>query len=199
MPSSRDTKPTLTCRATRQSRLRAHIGRRAGRTRPSGGQRENSAGSRAGIARHSSGGRVIRSRGVTQFLIFSSSLLSFPLNLFNPAPSLSSGVILPSCSAERSAIMNLARQLTRGTPRSANGLFRTVSLQSSAANRLWQRTYSVKLEATTDPRLPGLDPSKLTITKTTTPKEPLPPQELVFGKTFTGEILCQCIAHRYGS
>ncbi|KAL2223478.1 cytosolic branched-chain amino acid aminotransferase [Thermoascus aurantiacus ATCC 26904] len=85
--------------------------------------------------------------------------------------------------------MSLARQLTRGTPRSANGLFRTVSLQSSAANRLWQRTYSVKLEATTDPRLPGLDPSKLTITKTTTPKEPLPPQELVFGKTFTDHML----------
>ncbi|KAL2000151.1 hypothetical protein VTN02DRAFT_3490 [Thermoascus thermophilus] len=83
--------------------------------------------------------------------------------------------------------MRLARQLTRGVPRSANGLSRTVSLQSAAANRLWQRTYSVKSGA--DSQLPGIDASKLTVTKTTTPKEPLPPQELVFGKTFTDHML----------
>ncbi|KAL2013754.1 hypothetical protein VTN00DRAFT_1279 [Thermoascus crustaceus] len=83
--------------------------------------------------------------------------------------------------------MRLVRQLARGVPRSTNRLSRTVSLQSAAANRLWQRTYSVKPGV--DSQLPGLDASKLTITKTTTPKEPLPPQELVFGKTFTDHML----------
>jgi len=32
-----------------------------------------------------------------------------------------------------------------------------------------------------------IDPSKLTITSTTTPKSLLPPEELIFGRNFTGE------------
>jgi len=31
-----------------------------------------------------------------------------------------------------------------------------------------------------------IDPSKLTITKTATPKTLLPPEELIFGRNFTG-------------
>ncbi|GMG55655.1 unnamed protein product [Ambrosiozyma monospora] len=38
-------------------------------------------------------------------------------------------------------------------------------------------------------QLAGLDASKLTITKTTTPKERLPNEQLVFGKTFTDHML----------
>lgn len=37
-----------------------------------------------------------------------------------------------------------------------------------------------------DPKLAGLDPSKLEITKTITPKQRVPNQDLVFGRTFTG-------------
>ena len=44
-------------------------------------------------------------------------------------------------------------------------------------------------------QLPGLDPSKLTITKTTTPKELMDSKDLVFGKNFTGgtAVLMQTI------
>lgn len=53
-----------------------------------------------------------------------------------------------------------------------------------APSRLWQRNFSVSAAAAS--QLQGLDASKLTLTKTTTPKELTSPQDLVFGKTFTG-------------
>jgi branched-chain amino acid aminotransferase len=37
--------------------------------------------------------------------------------------------------------------------------------------------------------LQGIDPSKLTITKTTTPASLVDPKQLVFGRTFTGTYL----------
>lgn len=58
--------------------------------------------------------------------------------------------------------------------------------QRCATSQLWQRSYS---NHTSDRNagLPVLDPSKLSITKTTTPKELIPPQDLVFGRNFSGE------------
>jgi len=52
----------------------------------------------------------------------------------------------------------------------------------------WQasRTYSIKAEAASATQLHALDASKVTIQKSTTPKELLAPNELVFGRTFTG-------------
>jgi branched-chain amino acid aminotransferase len=85
--------------------------------------------------------------------------------------------------------MRVSRQLARNAVLRASSSPITVSLQSSAANRLWQRSYSIKPVTKATPQLPGLDSSKLTITKTTTPKELIPPEQLVFGKTFTGEEL----------
>jgi branched-chain amino acid aminotransferase len=38
-------------------------------------------------------------------------------------------------------------------------------------------------------KLPGLDSSKLSVTATITPKELVPPEELIFGRTFTGRAL----------
>jgi hypothetical protein len=35
-------------------------------------------------------------------------------------------------------------------------------------------------------KLPGIDPSKLEITETITPKAVLPNEDLIFGRTFTG-------------
>lgn len=37
--------------------------------------------------------------------------------------------------------------------------------------------------------LPDIDPSKLEVTKSITPKELVPNQDLVFGRTFTGELV----------
>lgn len=58
--------------------------------------------------------------------------------------------------------------------------------QSPRANQLWQRSFSAIPAASEGARL---DPSKLTITKTSTPKELLPSKDLVFGKTFTGMVV----------
>jgi branched-chain amino acid aminotransferase len=35
-------------------------------------------------------------------------------------------------------------------------------------------------------KIQDIDPTKLSITKTTTPKGLLPPEELIFGRNFTG-------------
>ena len=45
------------------------------------------------------------------------------------------------------------------------------------------------MELDNDPasKLPGIDPSKLEITETITPKTVLPNEDLIFGRTFTGE------------
>lgn len=48
------------------------------------------------------------------------------------------------------------------------------------------RFYSIKASAASASKLQGLDPKKLTITETTSPKSLSKPEDLVFGKTFTG-------------
>jgi len=50
------------------------------------------------------------------------------------------------------------------------------------------RSYSIQAKAASTVKLQDIDPGKLSITKTTTPKELVPPNELVFGKTFTGRL-----------
>ncbi|KAJ5683227.1 Branched-chain-amino-acid aminotransferase [Penicillium macrosclerotiorum] len=75
--------------------------------------------------------------------------------------------------ARRKALAGLA------TPR--------LSSQTVAASRLWQRSFGVTAAAAS--QLAALDASKLTITKTETPKELTPPKDLVFGKTFTDHML----------
>ncbi|KAF4217904.1 hypothetical protein CNMCM8980_008222 [Aspergillus fumigatiaffinis] len=82
--------------------------------------------------------------------------------------------------------MSSLRQLTRH--RALHSFASTrVRVQNPATRQSWQRYFS----ATSAPasQLAGLDPSKLTITETTTPKELLAPKDLVFGKTFTDHML----------
>ena len=64
---------------------------------------------------------------------------------------------------------------------------RPESLSRCLLNRQWQRAYSIQTDASSLAKLPNIDPSKLSITETTTPKELIPPEELVFGRTFTGK------------
>ena len=52
-----------------------------------------------------------------------------------------------------------------------------------------RRAYSIQSSEAAIAKLPGIDASALTITKTTTPKTILPPEELVFGRTFTDHML----------
>jgi branched-chain amino acid aminotransferase len=60
-------------------------------------------------------------------------------------------------------------------------------LPARATTAVWEssRPYSSSISAAT---LPDIDPSKLSITNTTTPTDPLPAKDLIFGKTFTGMI-----------
>ena len=63
------------------------------------------------------------------------------------------------------------------------------SLQILTRCQFSGRPYSIQSQEEALARLPNIDPSKLTITKTTTPKQLVPPEELVFGRTFTDHML----------
>ncbi|CAL5874180.1 uncharacterized protein PFLUO_LOCUS8468 [Penicillium psychrofluorescens] len=60
--------------------------------------------------------------------------------------------------------------------------------RQTLSTRLWQRSFTATAMAPSQ-QLPDLDASKLTVTKTSTPKELQKPQDLVFGKTFTDHML----------
>lgn len=48
------------------------------------------------------------------------------------------------------------------------------------------RLYSIQSNEAGIAKLPGIDPNALSITETTTPKNLIPPEELVFWRNFTG-------------
>jgi branched-chain amino acid aminotransferase len=81
--------------------------------------------------------------------------------------------------------MKSIHQLARRQALTGLAMPRVLSTQNLAASRTWQRAFSASAPAAS--QLPDLDPSKLTITKTTTPKEPMDSKDLVFGKYFTGK------------
>ena len=51
-----------------------------------------------------------------------------------------------------------------------------------------QRSYSIKAKAASDTKQQPLDASKLTVEKTTHQKSLMKPEDLVFGRTFTGTL-----------
>lgn len=51
------------------------------------------------------------------------------------------------------------------------------------------RSYSIQAKSASTIKLQDINPSTLSIQKTTTPKELVPPNELVFGRTFTDHML----------
>ncbi|PLB34005.1 branched-chain amino acid aminotransferase, cytosolic [Aspergillus candidus] len=82
--------------------------------------------------------------------------------------------------------MNSLRQLARHRALPSRAAPRVLPVQTSVSNRLWQRCFSVTPAAASQA---GLDPSKLEITKTSTPKEITASENLIFGKTFTDHML----------
>jgi branched-chain amino acid aminotransferase len=66
---------------------------------------------------------------------------------------------------------------------------RAASRSFRLVNGSQSRCYAMGAHDILDPKLTTLDNSKLTITKTTTPKELIPNDELVFGKHFTDHML----------
>ncbi|KAI9369287.1 aminotransferase [Aspergillus egyptiacus] len=81
--------------------------------------------------------------------------------------------------------MNSLHQLARRRALLSSSTPRLLTVQSPRANQLWQRTFSATSISSEGARL---DASKLTITRTTTPKDLLPAKDLVFGKTFTDHM-----------
>lgn len=81
--------------------------------------------------------------------------------------------------------MKSVLHLTRRRALQSLAVPRIQPVQSSATfNRLCRRNFSATSAAAS--QLAGLDPTKLTVSKTTTPKELTASKDLVFGKTFTG-------------
>lgn len=62
---------------------------------------------------------------------------------------------------------------------------RTATRATRALPTLATRPFSVKANAAAAPKLRPLDASKLSISKTQTPKTPSKPEDLVFGNEFT--------------
>ncbi|KAL8947624.1 MAG: hypothetical protein Q9222_006111, partial [Ikaeria aurantiellina] len=82
-------------------------------------------------------------------------------------------------------------------PAIPNG-FKSYFLNPSRTQRILPRpnwactkkaNYSIQSQEAAIAALPNINPSALSITKTTTPKELVPPEELVFGRTFTDHML----------
>lgn len=78
--------------------------------------------------------------------------------------------------------MRLFQQLTRRT--ALTGLTSSRLSSQIPSTRLWQRNFGATATLASKPA--ALDASKLTVTKTSTPKELTPNSELVFGREFTG-------------
>lgn len=73
-----------------------------------------------------------------------------------------------------------------------NNCARSLKISSTESSLQFTRSFSStwrrheRIVMDEDPKLPGIDPSKLEITKTITPKQLVPNEDLVFGRTFTG-------------
>ncbi|KAF4458908.1 branched-chain amino acid aminotransferase cytosolic [Fusarium albosuccineum] len=61
------------------------------------------------------------------------------------------------------------------------------SARASSLRLCLAQRFSIKAEAASAAKPVGLDPSRLTITKTSSPKGLSKPEDLVFGREFTGK------------
>ena len=66
---------------------------------------------------------------------------------------------------------------------------RAASRSLRLANASQLRSYAIAAHDVLNPKLTSIDASKLSITKTTTPKDLIPNDELVFGRHFTDHML----------
>ncbi|KIW67143.1 branched-chain amino acid aminotransferase [Phialophora macrospora] len=90
--------------------------------------------------------------------------------------------------------MSLPRLLRSPCARTlTSSAFKHDSLRLLPSSRLFstsrRRLESLSVEDDLASKLPGIDPSKLHVTKTITPKSLVPNQDLVFGRTFTDHML----------
>jgi branched-chain amino acid aminotransferase len=81
----------------------------------------------------------------------------------------------------------LQQRSTRLLSSLSNCAFRKTAAPLSASLRCrTQRPYSIHADASVGNKIQDIDPTKLSITRTTSPKDLLPPEDLIFGRNFTG-------------
>ncbi|MCJ1295973.1 hypothetical protein MMC34_007538 [Xylographa carneopallida] len=83
----------------------------------------------------------------------------------------------------------MLRQTFSRASRSALTEARAHAYQRQSILSQCRRASSLQAEEEAIKNLPSIDPSQLSITRSTTPKQLLPPEELVFGRTFTDHML----------
>lgn len=86
----------------------------------------------------------------------------------------------PSATMTRYRLSRASRPLFAGS--------NTCIAQNTIPPWRCRRSYSIQSQEEELARLPDIDPNKLSITKTTTPKQIVPPEELIFGRNFTGKL-----------
>ncbi|KAI1387777.1 branched-chain-amino-acid aminotransferase [Hypoxylon trugodes] len=74
-------------------------------------------------------------------------------------------------------------------PRCGRALRAPIAARSSYALQQTQRWYSIQPEAASSAKPIDIDPTKLAITKTQSPKTPKDPSQLIFGREFTDHMI----------
>ena len=93
----------------------------------------------------------------------------------------------PQPRASRSFFIAMLCKATMRTSRSYLYMRRPCSFSISILQWHRRRPYSIQSQEEHIVQLPDINPSALTITRATSPKQVLTPEELVFGRAFTGK------------
>ena len=92
--------------------------------------------------------------------------------------------LAPSCNTHTTMLQQRSSRLLSSLSHCA---FRSTAAPLSASLRCrTQRPYSIHADASVGNKIQDIDPTKLSITRTTSPKDLLPPEDLIFGRNFTG-------------
>ena len=116
-----------------------------------------------------------------------------PISLFSFSreKTVDSFSVTPQTGPQRRAICILStamiREATMWASRSYFYVRRPCPLPKIISQWHRRRPYSIQSQEEAIARLPDINPGALSITRTTTPKQILPPEELIFGRTFTGK------------
>jgi hypothetical protein len=121
------------------------------------------------------------------------SLSVDPCNNSWPSISTATDVLIPSPEllpqSYNPPVTMLQQRSSRLLSSLSNCAFRSPAAPLSASLRCrtqTQRPYSIHADASVGSKIQDIDPTKLSITRTSSPKALLPPEDLIFGRNFTG-------------
>ena len=125
---------------------------------------------------------VVRQTSVFSIIILLSCFILLPAHLPIPFPLVA---VLPASLDTQFAMLQRRSLRLLSSLSSASARPLTAQLGPSLRCRS-ARAYSIHADASVGTKIQDIDPTKLSIEKTTTPKALLPPEELIFGRNFTG-------------